>query len=149
MSLVYGSRCSPGLSGSRCLYITVLPTCGTLQYVGINRSTREDEARAQGRRGYSLWVNPPGADRDLSTSRRRQRGGGAKIRGKRPQTQERGAGRREERWRLVGGGCRRIPGGQHLVPGEEVGSGCYKRGGYKYELLLMGGGRIEEEKNDR
>ena len=65
---------------------------------------------------------PPRADRDLAAVQRRQRGG-SHSHSTRQQTQARGAGRREERRRLTGGGCRRSPGVQRFAPGEEAGGG--------------------------
>ena len=42
--------------------------------LGYGESHREGEAGTQGRWMYQSGVNPPGADRDLSTGRGRQRG---------------------------------------------------------------------------
>ena len=52
--------------------------------------------------------------------------GGANGRRKWRQTQAYGAVRRDERRRLVGGGCGRRTGGWCSAPGEEVRSGCYR-----------------------
>ena len=46
----------------------------------------------------------------------------------------------------MGGECGQRPGGRRFAPGEEVGSGC-KRKGIQRQKLLMGGGRIEGEYN--
>ena len=49
--------------------------------------------------------------------------GGRELAQERKKMQAYGAGRRDERRRLAGGGCRERLGGQRFVPGEEVGSG--------------------------
>ena len=50
--------------------------------------------------------------------------GGGNRRGKRRQTQTRGAGRRDKQQRLEGGRCVKFPGGRSYAPGKEVECGC-------------------------
>ena len=59
--------------------------------------------------------------------------------GKRRQTQERGAGRKDERRRIAGGECDQRPGGRHFAPGEEVRSRFKQREEYDNKRLVMGG----------
>ena len=77
---------------------------------------RDTEAQRDLRRGTpqgttGIWVQAKGGK------------GGSEPAWGWQQTQTRGTGRMDERWRLAGGGCGRRPGGRRFPPGEEVGSG--------------------------
>ena len=55
---------------------------------------------------------------------------------------EQGAGRREKRRKLVGGGCGRHPGGRRTAPWEEVVSGYGREVWRRRTVTDAGGGRM-------
>ena len=80
--------------------------------------------------------------------------GGAHRHGKRQQAQSRGAGCRDERGRLAGGGCGQRPGGRRFVPREELGSGWKIRGIWRWtttdgEAVLHRRGKNYPENSSR
>ena len=112
---------------SQCLItLNLLLNC-IVNQAGKQRHRRTcDRQNPQGTTG--TWVQAESGKRGRAPERKRR------------QTQANGAGCRDERWRLAGGGCGWRLGWRRFTPGEEFGSGWNYRSSTMNDCI-WGGGR--------